>query len=154
MAALFQSFPGSGMPKRLLRYALLRLDLFDAEALDLDNIDLALGRNTVLDFRDVQISRNNPDNLDLVLGRNTVLDFRDVGIKRNNPDNLDLALGRNTVLEFRDVGIKRNNPDKFCSDAKRYTMYIDLCWKYRGPRGEILASLRRIVRFAAFEHPL
>ncbi|KAG6225104.1 hypothetical protein E4U26_003285 [Claviceps purpurea] len=57
MAALFQSFRGSGMPKRLLRYALSRLDLLDAEALDIDNLDLALGRNTVFEFRDVGIKR-------------------------------------------------------------------------------------------------
>jgi autophagy-related protein 2 len=55
MAALFQSFRGSGMPKRLLRYALSRLDLLDAEALDMENLDLALGRTTVFEFRDVGI---------------------------------------------------------------------------------------------------
>lgn len=43
------------MPKRLLRYALSRLELLDADALDLDNLDLAWGRNTVLEFRDVGI---------------------------------------------------------------------------------------------------
>ena len=43
------------MPKRLLRYALARLDLLDSDALDLDNLDLAIGRNTVLEFRDVGI---------------------------------------------------------------------------------------------------
>lgn len=43
------------MPKRLLRYALSRLELLDAEALDMDNLDLALGRNTVFEFRDVGI---------------------------------------------------------------------------------------------------
>jgi autophagy-related protein 2 len=43
------------MPKRLLRYALSRLELLDAEALDIDNLDLAIGRNTVLEFRDVGI---------------------------------------------------------------------------------------------------
>ena len=41
------------MPKQLLRYALSRLDLLDAQALDLENLDFALGRNTVLEFRDV-----------------------------------------------------------------------------------------------------
>ncbi|EFZ01946.1 ATG2 domain protein [Metarhizium robertsii] len=55
MATLFQSFRGSGMPKRLLRYALSRLDLLDADALDMDNLDLAIGRNTVFEFRDVGI---------------------------------------------------------------------------------------------------
>lgn len=43
------------MPKRLLRYALSRLELLDAEALDMENLDFALGRNTVLEFRDVGI---------------------------------------------------------------------------------------------------
>lgn len=55
MASLFQSFRGSAMPKRLLRYALSRLELLDSDALDMDNLDLALGRNTVLEFRDVGI---------------------------------------------------------------------------------------------------
>lgn len=41
------------MAKQLLRFALSRLDLLDTEALDLENLDLALGRNTVLEFRDV-----------------------------------------------------------------------------------------------------
>jgi len=43
------------MPKRLLRYALSRLDLLDTEALEMDNLDLAIGRNTVFEFRDVGI---------------------------------------------------------------------------------------------------
>ncbi|KAK5992280.1 Autophagy-related protein 2 [Cladobotryum mycophilum] len=55
MAGLFQSFRSSSMPKRLLRYALSRLDLLDSDALDLENLDLALGRNTVFEFRDVGI---------------------------------------------------------------------------------------------------
>ena len=41
------------MAKQLLRFALSRLDLLDEQALDLDNLDFALGRNTVLEFRDV-----------------------------------------------------------------------------------------------------
>ena len=41
------------MPKRLLRYALARLDFLYTDALDIDNLDFALGRNTVLEFRDV-----------------------------------------------------------------------------------------------------
>ena len=43
------------MPKRLLRYALSRLELLDAEALDMDNLDLAIGMNTVFEFRDVGV---------------------------------------------------------------------------------------------------
>jgi autophagy-related protein 2 len=55
MASFFPSFRSSSMPKRLLRYALSRLELLDAEALDMDNLDLAIGRNTVFEFRDVGI---------------------------------------------------------------------------------------------------
>jgi autophagy-related protein 2 len=43
------------MPKRLLRYALAKLELLDTEALGMDNLDFAIGRNTVLEFRDVGI---------------------------------------------------------------------------------------------------
>ncbi|KAK4448280.1 autophagy-related protein 2 [Podospora aff. communis PSN243] len=55
MASFFNSFRSSLMPKQLLRFALSRLDLLDAQALDLENLDFALGRNTVLEFRDVGI---------------------------------------------------------------------------------------------------
>jgi autophagy-related protein 2 len=55
MATLFTSFRSSSMPKRLLRYCLSKLELLDAEALDIDNLDLAFGRNTVFEFRDVGI---------------------------------------------------------------------------------------------------
>ncbi|EJP62566.1 ATG C terminal domain-containing protein [Beauveria bassiana ARSEF 2860] len=53
MASLFTSFTTSSMPKRLLRYALSRLELLDADALNLENLDLALGKNTIFEFRDV-----------------------------------------------------------------------------------------------------
>ena len=41
------------MAKQLLRFALRRLEILDEQALDLENLDFALGRNTVLEFRDV-----------------------------------------------------------------------------------------------------
>ncbi|PHH88795.1 hypothetical protein CDD83_7044 [Cordyceps sp. RAO-2017] len=63
MAAFFPSFRSSSMPKRLLRYALSRLDLLDADALDIDNLDFALGRNTVFEFRDVGIQLKKLDEL-------------------------------------------------------------------------------------------
>ncbi|KAK1835988.1 autophagy-related protein 2 [Podospora conica] len=53
MASYFQSFRNSLMPKQLLRFALARLDVLDADALDIDNLDFAIGRRTVLEFRDV-----------------------------------------------------------------------------------------------------
>lgn len=55
MATFFQSFRSSSIPKRLLRYALSRLELLDSEALDIENLELELGRNTVAEFRDVGI---------------------------------------------------------------------------------------------------
>ncbi|EPE05630.1 atg c terminal domain-containing protein [Ophiostoma piceae UAMH 11346] len=58
MASLLDSFRSSSMPKRLLRYALSRFDVLDADALNLDNLDLAWGRNTVLEFRDVGLKLN------------------------------------------------------------------------------------------------
>ncbi|KAK3307926.1 uncharacterized protein B0T15DRAFT_90514 [Chaetomium strumarium] len=53
MASFFQSFRASLMPKQLLRFALSRLDVLDKQTLDLEKLDFALGRNTVLEFRDV-----------------------------------------------------------------------------------------------------
>jgi autophagy-related protein 2 len=43
------------MSKRLLRYALSRLEFLDTDALDLDKLDLAWGVNNVLTFQDVGI---------------------------------------------------------------------------------------------------
>lgn len=43
------------MPKRLLRYALSRLELLEEETLDLDNLDFSLGRNTTFEFKDVGV---------------------------------------------------------------------------------------------------
>lgn len=43
------------MPKRLLRYALGKLELLDAEALDMENLELAIGRQTVFEFKNVGI---------------------------------------------------------------------------------------------------
>ncbi|PTB74766.1 hypothetical protein M440DRAFT_1423743 [Trichoderma longibrachiatum ATCC 18648] len=63
MAGLFQSFRSSSMPKRLLRYALSRLELLDSDALDMDNLDLALGRNTVFEFRDVGVQLDKLEKL-------------------------------------------------------------------------------------------
>jgi autophagy-related protein 2 len=53
MAAFFESFRSSAMPKRLLRYAMARLDIFEDDALDLDNLDAALGLRNTFEFKDV-----------------------------------------------------------------------------------------------------
>ncbi|KAI0179252.1 hypothetical protein GGR52DRAFT_298281 [Hypoxylon sp. FL1284] len=55
MATFFQSFRSSSMPKRLLRYTLSKLDYFDTDALDMDNLDLAMGVNNVFTLQDVGV---------------------------------------------------------------------------------------------------
>ena len=41
------------MAKRLLRYGLSKADIFEDDALSLDNLELTLGRKNVVEFRDV-----------------------------------------------------------------------------------------------------
>ena len=54
MASYFSSFLQAGSyQKRLLKYALSRLEILDTDALDLENLDIALGRSTTLEFRNV-----------------------------------------------------------------------------------------------------
>jgi len=53
MAAYFPSFVRSAMPKRLLRYALSRIDILDDSALDLDNLDVTMGMKSVVELKDV-----------------------------------------------------------------------------------------------------
>ncbi|KAI1308295.1 ATG C terminal domain-containing protein [Xylaria venustula] len=55
MAAYFQSFWTSSMPKRLLRYVLYKLDYFETDALDLDKIDVAWGQAGHLTWQDVGV---------------------------------------------------------------------------------------------------
>ncbi|KAI1104777.1 hypothetical protein F4804DRAFT_177875 [Jackrogersella minutella] len=55
MALFFQSFRNSSMPKRLLRYTLSRLDYFDTDALDIDQLDFAMGMNNVFTLQDVGV---------------------------------------------------------------------------------------------------
>ncbi|KAE8452926.1 hypothetical protein EG329_013198 [Mollisiaceae sp. DMI_Dod_QoI] len=56
MASYFQAyFQASSMPKRLLQYALSKLEILDTDGLGLDKLDIALGRNSTVEFRDVGI---------------------------------------------------------------------------------------------------
>lgn len=55
MALFFQSFRNSSMPKRLLRYTLSKLDYFDTDALDIDQLDFAVGINNVFTLQDVGV---------------------------------------------------------------------------------------------------
>ncbi len=43
----------STIQKRLLRYALSRLELLDTEALDLEHLEISWGTKSTLEFRDV-----------------------------------------------------------------------------------------------------
>lgn len=51
MAYLLPSY----LQKRILRYALSRLDLLDADQLNLDNLDIAWGKRSVIELRDVGV---------------------------------------------------------------------------------------------------
>ena len=54
MAAYFQSyFQASSMPKRLLQYALSRLEVLDTDAIGLESLDIAWGKNSTFEFKDV-----------------------------------------------------------------------------------------------------
>lgn len=54
MASYFQAyFQASSMPKRLLQYALSRLEILDTDALGLENLDIAWGKNSIFEFKDV-----------------------------------------------------------------------------------------------------
>ncbi|KAI0554417.1 ATG C terminal domain-containing protein [Xylaria curta] len=63
MAAYFQSFWTSSMPKRLLRYVLYKLDYFETDALDLDKIDVAWGQGGHLTWQNVGIKIEKLDKL-------------------------------------------------------------------------------------------
>ena len=54
MASYLQSFLAtSSMPKRLLHYALSRLEIVDTDALDLQNLDISWGTKNKFEFTDV-----------------------------------------------------------------------------------------------------
>lgn len=54
MASYFQSyFLASTVPKRLIQYVLTKSDILDTETLNLDNLDIAWGRNNTFEFKDV-----------------------------------------------------------------------------------------------------
>jgi hypothetical protein len=55
MASLFGVFTRTSLLRRLLKYALSKLDLFEEDDLDLDSLDLNLGMKTVVEFRNVGI---------------------------------------------------------------------------------------------------
>jgi autophagy-related protein 2 len=50
-------FLPSFFQKRVLKYALSRLDFLDADALNLDNLDIAWGRRSTIELRDVTLNK-------------------------------------------------------------------------------------------------
>lgn len=46
-------FLPSFLQKRILRYALSRLELLDTDALDLESLDIAWGKRSTVELRDV-----------------------------------------------------------------------------------------------------
>lgn len=55
MAAFFSSFRSSTLPKRLLRYALSRMELLDTDDIDMEKLDFVVGSNSIVTFQDVGI---------------------------------------------------------------------------------------------------
>ncbi|KAK2625752.1 hypothetical protein QTJ16_005064 [Diplocarpon rosae] len=56
MASYVQSyFQASSMPKRLIQYVLSRIEILDTDALDLQNLDIAWGKNSTFEFREVAL---------------------------------------------------------------------------------------------------
>lgn len=51
MAYLLPSF----FQKRILRYALSRLELLDTDALDLDKLDITWGKKSTVELRDIGV---------------------------------------------------------------------------------------------------
>lgn len=45
-----------GVQKRLLRYALSKLELLNTNQLDLEKLDIALGKNSTVSLKDVEIN--------------------------------------------------------------------------------------------------
>ena len=41
------------MPKRLLQYALTRLEIFETDTLDLESLGIAWGKKSTFEFKDV-----------------------------------------------------------------------------------------------------
>lgn len=48
-------FMPSFLQKRILRYALSRLELLDTDALDLEKLDIAWGRRSTVELRDTPV---------------------------------------------------------------------------------------------------
>ncbi len=48
-------FLPSFLQKRILRYALSRLELLDTDALDLENLDIVWGKKSTIELRDVGV---------------------------------------------------------------------------------------------------
>ena len=65
------SFLLPSIQKRLLRYALSRLELLDTDALDLENLDITWGKRSSIELRDVglrlKVGSGDPRNGDTVL---------------------------------------------------------------------------------------
>ncbi|KAL9001027.1 MAG: hypothetical protein Q9169_000511 [Polycauliona sp. 2 TL-2023] len=74
-------FLPSYFQKRILRYALSRLDFLDAEQLNLDNLDIAWGKRSVVELRDVGVQLKKLATL-LNLPSSVVLVKANIGVLR------------------------------------------------------------------------
>ena len=77
MASYLQSFLAkSSMPKRLLYYALSRLEIVDTEALDLESLDITWGKKNIFEFTDVALRLKASLHLPIVAYMLIVFTFR------------------------------------------------------------------------------
>ncbi|RKF60660.1 Autophagy-related protein 2 [Erysiphe neolycopersici] len=64
MSSYFQSyFQKTSMSRRLLQYAISRLGIIDTDVLDLENLDIAWGKNSVFEFKNVELRMEKLENI-------------------------------------------------------------------------------------------
>ncbi|RQM05350.1 hypothetical protein DH86_00001875 [Scytalidium sp. 3C] len=103
MASYFQAyFQASSMPKRLLQFALSRLDILDVNDLHLENLDIVFGKNSTFEFRDVglqqKVAVSSHSRLQAVHATNLSLQKLESLLKL--PDSLKLAKSRIVLLRL------------------------------------------------------
>lgn len=64
MSSYFQSyFQKTSMSRRLLQYAISRLGIIDTDVLDLENLDIAWGKNSTFEFKNVELRLEKLENI-------------------------------------------------------------------------------------------
>ncbi|TVY49740.1 Autophagy-related protein [Lachnellula occidentalis] len=131
MASYFQTswlfpeyFKSSSMPKRLLQYVLSKLEILDTDDLDLEKLDIAWGKNSTVEFRDVGLRLRKletllqlPPSFELVKARVLLLRLTIPVDVYNSPiivevDGVEGQLRVKTKSEKSTKSAPRNNNDR------------------------------------------